>query len=349
MNRRGLYIIFLMAVALPAAAQSFAFNLWGGNYTRVDTYSGATSTQPFTFQIQCSCNPIVDFPNWKMSVRVTQIITDGTKVFPPEKLVMHPNSTWGNQVPYGMPSPAQIGMPMDVPLSLSEVFLVPQSNAALYNTSYYFESQIKFDFQVLPGAYLGDLQGGDTQKRYPVSLEFKFYNQNNVALATLSYPHDIDVFRLSGSPPVQNTFSLAVNGGAQNGTLTLESRSDYDSGTSITYAGGLTVNTNADYQVLVNASPGTPHFSYGSNTIDLDVLNVDLTNAPSGVTQLSTVNLSTGAQVLAKGGSTGSQNRNFDVRYSINLNNKDKLFYAVKENTGATTYSTTLQYTILAQ
>lgn len=349
MNNKWLHIAILLAFTFPSAAQSFGFNVWGGNYTAVHTYNGATSNDPIKFQIVCSCSPIVNFPNWKVSVRVKQIITDGTKVFPTEKLVMHPNSTSGNQVPYGMPSPAQIGMPMDVPLSLSEVFLVPQSNAALYNTSYYFESILHFNLQILPGAYLGDLQGGDTQRRYPVFLEFKFYNQNNVALATLPYKHDIDVYRLSGNPPVQNNFSLTVNGGAQNGTLTLQSRSDYDGGMSVTYAGGLTVNTNAAYQVTVNATSGTPYFAYGNNTIDLDVLNVNLANPPSGVTQLNTVTLSTGSQVLAWGNSTSNQNANFDVKYTINPNNRDKLLYAVKEQTGTTTYSTTLQYTILAQ
>ena len=162
--------------------------------------------------------------------------------------------------------------------------------------------------------------------------------------------HYVQVEQLSGTPPVQNSFSLTVNGGARNGTLTLQSRSDYENGASVTYNNGLTVKTNAPYQVTVNASAGTPHFSYQNNTIDLDVLNVKLATTASGVTNLNTVTLTTGQQVIAKGPSTNNNNVSFDVGYSINLAQKDKLLYAYKDKQQSeTTYTTTLQYTILAQ
>jgi len=351
------YTILLIFSGAIATAQNlnpnpFTINVWGNGYVGVYNYNGVTSTNALVLQIRFNGTPVINLPNWKVSVRVKQPIkdTEGVKVFPPEKLVLHPNSTSGNQTPYGMPSPQQIGMPNDVPLSLSEMFVVPQSAAALYNDDTSFESYLNFDLQVLPGAYLGDLQGGYTQRSYPIGLEVVFYSQNNQILGKWDYNYKVDVYKLSGTPPVQNNFSLTVNGDARNGTLTLQSRSDYENGASVTYNNGLTVNTNSAYQVTVNASAGTPYFSYQNNHIDLDVLNVQLSTSASGVTYLNPVTLSTGAQVIAKGNSTGNSNLNFNVGYAINLANKDKLLYAFKDKQQTeTTYTTTLQYTILAQ
>lgn len=303
-------------------------------------------------QIVFSGTPVLNLPNWKVSARLKQPISDGVSILPPEKVVLRINRTEGNQAPNGMPSAAQIGIPLEVPLSLSEVFLVPQSNAPFYSTGYSFESRLYFDLQVLPGAYLAGLQAAENQRRrYRLALEVTFYNQNNQVLGTSkTYNCDIDILKLSGTPPVQNSFSLTVGAGAQNGTLTLQSRADYENGASVTYSNGLTVKTGIPYQVTVNASSGTPYFSYQNNSIDLDVLNVKLATVASGVTNLNTITLSTGPQVIAKGPSTSNNNLNFDVGYSINPAHKDKLMYAFKDNQQtSTTYTTTLQYTLLAQ
>lgn len=288
----------------------------------------------------------VNMPNWRITARVTgQIPTDG-KIFPADKLSLQPNSTQGTANPSPVPSVSQIGFYPNVVLSTSEQDLVTQSNAPVYNTGGYYRWEFRFNWTVLGGSYLNNLQAW---KEYKFTIEFRFYNNNNQLMGSVPLDHTVQVGNL-GNPPVQNNFSLMVNGGARNGTLTLQSRSDYENGANVSYSNGLTVNTNAAYQVTVNASSGTPHFSYGSNIIDLDVLNVKLNTTASGVTSLNTVTLSTGAQVIAKGGSTSNQNINFDVGYFINLANKDKLLYAFKDKQQSeTTYTTTLQYTILAQ
>src|SRR5690606_5700790 len=224
---------------------------------------------------------------------------------------------------------SQIGMPASVPLSLSEVFLVPQSNARLRNESYYFYTELYFDLTVAGGAYLADLQGGFTQKRYPVNLVFTFYGANNQPLGSKLYKYDIDYFKLSGAPPEDKTYTLSINGGARSGNLVLQSRSDYQNGTSVTYSGGLTVRTNTDYEVKVKAL--APAFSHEGHTIDLDVVNMNLTSASSSVNSLNSITLSTGDQVIARGSSTGKQDLHFDVNYYINQANRNKLIYAWKK------------------
>jgi hypothetical protein len=347
MNKYIIYIICFLTSAYQAKAQSFGFNVWGNNYMGVTNYNGNQSSQAITLRIECSCEPKVHLPNWKMSVRVTQPInsTDGSRTFPPEQLSLVPNRTVGNATPGPVPSITQIGVPAVVPLGLSEIFLVPQSNAPLHNESYWFYMEMSFDLVVNGGAYLGNLQGGDTQKRYPIYLEFKFYGPNNKVLGTGINKYDIDVFRLSGAPVEDKTYSLTVNGGARTGNLILQSRSDYESGTSVVYNNGLTVRTNTDYEVKVKAT--APYFSYGSHTIDLDVVNMNLTTASPGVTGLNVITLSSSDQVIARGSSTSKQDLNFNVNYFINQNNKNKLLNAWKSpGSQSTDYSVSLQYTI---
>lgn len=342
MNKRGLLICFLLAGSLVAKAQTFGGHRQG--YISISNYNGNSMANAITLVLDGQNT--VNMPNWRITARVTgQIPTDG-KIFPADKLSLQPNSTQGTANPSPVPSVSQIGFYPNVVLSTSEQDLVTQSNAPVYNTGGYYRWEFRFNWTVLGGSYLNNLQAW---KEYKFTIEFRFYNNNNQLMGSVPLDHTVQVGNL-GNPPVQNNFSLMVNGGARNGTLTLQSRSDYENGANVSYSNGLTVNTNAAYQVTVNASSGTPHFSYGSNIIDLDVLNVKLNTTASGVTSLNTVTLSTGAQVIAKGGSTSNQNINFDVGYFINLANKDKLLYAFKDKQQSeTTYTTTLQYTILAQ
>lgn len=341
MNKRGLLLFCLLAAVMTANAQTFGGHRQG--YLSINNYNGNSMTSAITLFLDGQ--NVVNMPNWRITARVIgQVATDG-RVFPADKVSLQPHITQGTANPSPVPGVAQIGFYPNVVLSTSEQDLVTQSNAPLYNTGGYYRWEFKFNWTILGGSYLSSLQ---KWKEYRFSIEFRFYNSNNQLMGSVPLDHTVQVGDL-GNPPVQNNFSLVVNGGARNGTLTLQSRSDYETGASVTYNNGLTVNANAAYQVTVNASSGTPHFSYGSNIIDLNVLNVKLNTTSSGVTALNTVTLSTGAQVIARGGSTNNQDVNFDVGYSINPANKDKLLYAYKDKQSETTYTTTLQYTILAQ
>lgn len=334
-----------MVLTSPLIAQTFGGHREG--YISINNYNGNTKVQGITLFVDGQ--NVVNIPNWRISAKVTSQIPVNGKVFPADKVSLQPNITLGTANPPPVPSVSQIGFLPNVILNTFEQDLVPQSGAPLNNDTQnkYYRWEFKFNWTILGGAYLSEFQKWG---EYRFNIEFRFYNGNNQLMGTaVSLDHTVQIADL-GTPPVQNSFSLTVNGGARNGTLTLQSRSDYESGTNVTYNNGLTVNANSPYQVTVNASAGTPYFSYGSNNIDLDVLKVQLSTNASGVTELNPVILSTGAQRLAKGPSTSNQNVNFDVGYSINLANKDKLLYAFKDKQQTeTNYTTTLQYTILAQ
>lgn len=330
------------------------FGAWGGAYVQVGSYSGENSTQPYTMDIT-GTGP-VNVSDWRLTVRVTSLGKDANgNSFPIDKLMLTPNTSLIVACPSNASTVSQVGFVPNLLLGFNEQDLVMQPpGVPIYNQNgcggglnTFYRYQFGINWAVLGGAYLGQLIAWH---KYNINVEFKLY-ANGILKNTIPIVTQVEIKSpLSGSPPVQNSFSLTVNGGARNGTLTLQSRSDYENGASVTYNNGLTVKTNAPYQVTVNASAGTPHFSYGNNNIDLDVLNVQLATAASGVSSLNLVTLSTGAQVIAKGSSTSNNNLNFDVGYSINLAQKDKLLYAFKDKQQTeTTYTTTLQYTILAQ
>ncbi|MCD8539815.1 MAG: hypothetical protein LRY55_08660 [Leadbetterella sp.] len=351
MIKRGIHIVFIAILLTGSfslnAQVSFNNSYYPQWWIGMNNYNTKTESRGIRLVIDSqSQGSAVNIPNWRISARVVaQTPASNGKYFPIDKVSLQPNSTLGTVAP--VPSAGQIGLYPNIILSTAEQDLVSSSMVPIaHNAGQSYRLELLYDWTIQGGAYLSDLQ---QWQNYYFSVEYKLFSGNGQLLGSVIKEHYVQIGSLSGIPPVENNFSLTVNGGARNGTLTLQSRSDYDSGTSVTYTNGLTVNTNSAYQVTVNASPGTPYFSYGNNNIDLDVLNVQLATTASGVTYLNQVTLSTGAQVLAKGGSTANQNINFDVGYSINLANKDKLLYAFKEKQAETTYSTTLQYTILAQ
>lgn len=345
MNKKWRYIVLLMVMTIPAAAQSFGGHREG--YISISNYNG--NTKPLGVTLFVDGQNIVNMPNWRISAKVTGQVPVNGKIFPADKVSLQPNITQGTANPPPVPSVSQIGFFPNVILNTFEQDLVSASAVPLHNDTQnkYYRWEFKFNWTILGGAYLSEFP---KWSEYRFNIEFRFYNTNNQMVGTaVSLDHTVQIADL-GTPPVQESFSLTVGSGAQNGTLTLQSRSDYENGASVTYNNGLTVKTNAAYQVTVNASPGTPHFSYQNNTIDLDVLNVKLATTAPGVTNLNTITLSTGTQVIAKGQSTSNNNVNFDVGYSINTAQKDKLLYAFKDKQQSeTTYSTTLQYTLLAQ
>ena len=78
--------------------------------------------------------------------------TNGTLLFPSEKISFVPTRTEGQANPGPIPTVSQIGMPSPVPLNgTSEVFLVPSSNAPLYNKSQwssYYDLRLIFNLVV---------------------------------------------------------------------------------------------------------------------------------------------------------------------------------------------------------
>lgn len=339
MNKFILFISFALLSLCRGNAQNPNFTVWSQNYLNIYSYDGTTQTEAFTVQI--SKNGPLDVSDWRLSVQVQPTALWDGKVFPAEKITLQPNRISGSaNDPGPLPNIVEVGAPASVPLvPHSEVYLIPRSNAPLYNVGVnasYYEMKISFDLTVVGGNYLTDLKTGSPV--YPVPMTFMLYGANNEVLGTAQIHYSIQVHgNLTGAPPTDNVFALQFSGDAQNGKLSLSTPFDYSSGVGVTYNNGLSLTTDSDYQLTVK-SVQSDFSSLSGNHLPLDIVNILLT--PSGDGSVTTVKkaLSQYPQVILTGSSTDKQPVFFDLNYRTNPNDQ-RLIQAKPEE-----YSTILQY-----
>lgn len=344
-NRYICFAILLLSFTVQAQNLTFGVNS-SNNYTSIHTYNGVTSPNGYTLWFQHT-GTLLNVPNWRISVRLKQPIlsADGTKQIPADKISFVATNTSGQAIPNGIPSLSQIGVPPSVSLTpYSEVFLVPLSNAPLYNTSTwnsYFNLQIIYTLAIAGGAYLEPLQGGNNQIRYTMVLEFKAYGPNNEVLGVEERAYTIDIFRLSGTPPVTQQYSITVAGNAKNAYLELSKLSDYTQGTSVTYSNAINIATNTPYQLNVKSLQS--HFNSGNSTatLPLDIVKLQLTPAQSGNATVNQISLSASSQKVSEGLSTNNSVRSFHLKYST-IPGDHRLINAKMEK-----YSTILEFQII--
>jgi hypothetical protein len=336
MNKRIVQILLFLSVASFSYGQ-LGLDGWSHNHLQIHTYDGATDVDGFTLRLYYNGTNL-NVPHWKLSVRPTGPIqsTNGTLLFPTEKISFVPTRTEGQANPGPIPTVSQIGMPSPVPLiGTSEVFLVPSSNAPLYNVSKwfsYYELRMNFNLVVAGGAYLNRLQ----QNNFKLILRFTAYRQDNSVIGYVDFNYMIQVHKLSGVPPVENEYSILVSTEAANGLLEFNTVEDYLNGKSVTYTDGLTVSATTAYQVTVRSIPA--YFSSASgDTLPLDIVRLQLSGG-SGTT--TPVTLSTAAKTILQGLSTGGASETFDITYATEPNDQ-RLFNVPSEQ-----YETSLLYEI---
>lgn len=310
----------------------------------VNSYQGYTASDAMVTRFTYSGTNL-NISNWKLSVSVQTPIksTDGTAEFPSDKIAFIPINTVGQAQSKAIPTISEIGMPSIVPLNgSSEVYLVPRSNAPLYNASAYnsyYDLQLHYNIQVLPGAYLKDLQGGYNQKTYWLALTFRAYGSNNELIGSYQQTYQIDVFKLTDSPIEENTYSIRISSEAQKGFLEMKSLADYASGVKVVYSSGLNVITNVPYQISLRSV--SPQFvSDKGSTLPLNVVKMHLVPVGSNSASVSTIELSNTSQIIADGPSTQNAQSYYDIQYWTSPADNQLIEAVMAE------YSTTLLYEI---
>lgn len=341
-------ISFLLSVICFALTQvtnaQLAFSGWSNNYTSINSFQGKTVTDAMAVRFTYSGTNLNE-SNWKVSVSVQNAImsTDGSAQFPADKIVFIPLNTTGQAQPKAIPTVQEIGMPASVPLSGgSEVYLVPRSNAPLYNVSSYnsyYDLQLHYNLQIMPGAYLKDLQGGYTQKTYILALTFRAYGDNNKMLGSYQQTYQIDVFNLIDTYTEENLYSIVISGQAQNGFLELKTLADYANGAKAVYSNGLIVSSNMGYQVSVR-SVASQFTSSGGSTLPLNSVKMQLVPTGSNTASTGTIDLSNVAQVISVGSSTNKTPAYYDIQYWTKPSDQQLIEADMAE------YSTTLLYEI---
>lgn len=341
MNKH-LYLIFCICFSVLSHAQQARFSAWSNNYLQIDSYSGNLSNDAYTLKIDG--NGFIQMPTWRISVRLKQPISNGSQIFPADKISLLPTATSGEFNPNGPPTVAQIGMPGQAILNTSqEVFLVPQSQAALYNNpksnNAYFNLLMPFNLKVEGGAYLGSFT---TWSNFTMVLEFRFYDQNNTVLGTSEQRYTLQIGNLSGTPPVTNQISLKVAAHAKNTLLNLTNQTDYVQGAQIIVPNGLIAQSSTDYQLKVKSIYGT-FTSQNGNTLPLQTVHMSLAPSTGATATVFPIVLSAGMQKIANGTSTQGKMAYYDIKYATQPNDITLLQAKMEE------YSTVLQYEITPQ
>lgn len=346
MNKLLVCIVLILGFSVKGFSQLNFGIMSSNNYVGVYSYNGVTSTNAYVLRFQYSGTNL-NIPYWKTSVRLLQpiISTDGTKQFPANKLAFQITNTTGQaQAPNTIPTVSQIGAPLSVSLQQGqETFLVPQSNAALKNTTpynSYYDFQMNYNLIIEGGNYLTALQGGYTQKTYIVSLEFKAYGTNNEVLGVEQRNYTIDVFKLN-NVPVENKLSIQIRSGS-NALLDVKTLSDYVNGVSVIYPQGLSIIADADYQLHVKSIQAN-FISNTGNTLPLNTVRLDLIPASGNNANVFPVWLSAGSQKIATGLQSKGSPVYYDIRYATKPNDVTLIESKMEE------YSTTLQYEITPQ
>lgn len=336
-------LYFAILLLFTAFCKGQNLQVWGSNFMPITSYNGNTISNGVTLMIDG--NGYLNLPTWRVSARITGPITNlWGQQFPADKISLLPSYTSGQFYSMSVPTIPQIGMPLQTFFQQSqEVFLIPQSQAPLFNQSTrnrYYQLNIGFDVKIEGGAYLGNFS---TWTSFYAPLEIKFYDHNNNLIAVDFDYFNLFIFPLSGTPPDPTPqFSISIGSNATNGLIELSTQADYVQGKTVTYPNGLTVNANAAYQLKVKSLQGAFSTNTG-NTLPLNTIKLALSQASSGNGNVFPIWLSTNNQTIANGNSTQGSPVYYDINYSSNPNDVN----LISANPG--NYSTTLQYEITPQ
>lgn len=337
----------MSCICIQSVRAQLSFSAWSSNYMSVNSYQGYAASDALVTRFTYSGTNL-NIPNWKLSVSVQSPIksTDGTAEFPSDKIAFIPINTVGQATPNAIPSISEIGMPSIVPLNgNSEVYLVPRSNAPLYNISpytSYYDLQLHYNIQVLPGAYLKDLQGGYNQKAYVLALTFRAYGSNNELLGSYQQTYRIEVFKLTDNIPEDNSYSIRISSEAQSGLLEMKTLADYATGVKVSYPNGLSVATNIAYQISLRSI--SPQFvSSQGSLLPLNVVKMHLVPVGSNSASVNTIQLANTSQIISSGPSTKNIQSYYDIQYWTSPADNQLIEATMSE------YSTTLLYEITPQ
>lgn len=341
MNKLIIVALFFISVC---GFSQVSYTSWANSYLQVTSYNGNSSSEALTVRLAGNGN--FNIPYWKLSAKVNQTIVsdDGKYTIPGNKISFQPSSTTGQQSPTATPSFTEIGAPLNVILQENaEAFLIPNSNSPLYNNStqpnsYYF-LQMKFNFTVIGGAYLGAFPAWT---KFTVPIEFTAYNQSNGIIGKATQTYQIQIGNITDAPPAADELSMQINMNASKGVLEFKSMQDYNSGASVTYSSGLSVKSNTNFQIKVRSLQSNLQSATG-NTIPIDVVNLTLIGESNASQSITPIVLSTSSQVLVKTSTSSLKSYTYDIKY-YTVGQDERLIKAKSDD-----YATTLQYEITPQ
>lgn len=271
-----------------------------------DTYSklmaGGTANEAVSIQYNPNAANCV---GWSLKVRANGNFVNGGSSVPPQYVSLR-----FNRVSAGSPSAAEIGVSNNsVPLGMSDVTLINQSNAPFKSYTY---TEHKFDMIIQGGSHLLLATASGT---YTCSLTFSLYNQNGQLVSTTNANASFQI-------TYSNVSNYTVTLQNPNVSLQYSTPASYTNGVSVTKTGGLTVTGYTPYQVIVKTFG--PNLTSGTNTIPVSVVKLQNT-PPSGKPGIVSngISLSSSDQVIITNAMNDYtyQTVTYDLRYYIDGGN----------------------------
>src|SRR5690606_32281987 len=186
------------------------------------------------------------------------------------------------------------------------------------------------------GIYLEALK---SWQEYNLNVVFSLRNRQNQVIT--SYPASVRMqIHPDDQPPTGPTYSIQINGTANDALLDFNSVAHYAEGVSKTYNNGLSITSSTNYAVQVRTL--TPTFQATSSTVPVGTVRLKLKQANGNKEQ--TITLSPEPQTVISGlAPTGSQAQLFNIRYFTQPNDARLL------NAKPDTYKATIMYTLIPQ
>lgn len=329
-------VFFLFALLSKISAQ-LDLSVSGNGQLNVYNYSGAR--QDVGFKVYITGKGYLNLEEgWRIGVTAKSFPANNNKIFPAEKIFIETNSI-EVQNDNRPPTMNQIGIHPHLNfINEAEVFFVPSALVSFvnYKEGSYYKLNFDISLGVEGGAYLGTL---GTWVNYGTKLRFILYDKYGKPLGDSDFNTNIFVSKLSGTPPVENDYSLFLSPDAKNVNIKFENAEDYIKGKVVSIPEGLKVKSNIGYKLEVKSLSPTGYFTSNDGTnsnLPLYVVTVQLEGGNNPILPLSNA-----FQSLAE----GSQTNNGDRRYNIIYRTKpgdERLFNAKEEK-----YTTTLTYQIV--
>ena len=325
-------VFFLFALLSKISAQ-LDLSVSGNGQLNVNNYSGAR--QNIGFMVYITGKGYLNLEEgWRVGVTAKSFPANNNKIFPAEKIFIETNSI-EVQNDNRPPTMNQIGIHPHLNfINEAEVFFVPSALVSFvnYKEGSYYKLNFDISLGVEGGAYLGTL---GTWVNYGTKLRFILYDKYGKPLGDSDFNTNIFVSKLSGTPPVENNFSISVQNGADIATLALNNESAYRYGIVAEYGGGLRVKSITSYELNVRSQlVAFTSKDDTSLTLPLDVVTVQLD-------EYTPVTLSYGAQNLTKDKQASTEDRYYKITYRTESDD-DRLFNAKGE-----IYTTTLIYELV--
>ncbi|MHA4896678.1 hypothetical protein ACXZ1K_18155 [Pedobacter sp. PWIIR3] len=283
-----------------------ALSAAGGTSYNFDTYakvqSGGTAVDALTLQYNPNAANCI---GWSLKIRANGNFVNGLSSVAPQYV-----SLKFNRVTQGNPSAAAIGISNSaVPLSMSDVNLITQSNAAFQAYNY---TEQKFDMVIQGGI---PLMLATTAGTYTCPVTLSLYNQNNQLVSTANANLS---FQITYASSLNYTVTLTN----PDVSLQYSTPATYTTGVSVTKTNGLRVVGYTAYQVIIKASDA--NLINGSNTIPVSVVSLQ-TTPPTGKPGIITTtrSLSTSDQTIITNSMLDYtyQTTDYTLKYTIAGNN----------------------------